>query len=136
MNILTLNAPTLAINPPPSSQTTFRANRETELLTCHIAGTTHRNLHDLAPLLLPEDVFTLRREPENAHDEWAIAIYDERDNHIGYIPRKKNEILARLMDAGVQLGAKLIEKEKLPKVTAKEWVRLNISVFINEFPAK
>lgn len=133
MNILTIDLPTrltsfdnMAIAPQCGS------DGDKSLITCHVAGTTHRDLQDLLPLLLPGDLFSLRREPGNDHDEAAIAVYDERGNHLGYIPRRKNEILARLLDAGVSLGARLLEKEKLPNVTGKEWVRLNIAVFVGD----
>lgn len=131
MNILALDAPNFSTRnynlPPLSPQT----NSETVLLTCHIAGTTHRNLHDLAPLLMPDDVFVLRREPENQHDEAAIAVFDERANHIGYIPRKKNEVLSRLLDAGIPLYARLLTKEKLDvKTKSGDWLRLDIAVFM------
>ena len=40
------------------------------------------------------------REPDNKYDKLAILVKDENDNKLGYIPREKNPILARLMDAG------------------------------------
>jgi len=40
------------------------------------------------------------REPDNQYDELAILVKDQNDNKLGYVPRKKNPILARLMDAG------------------------------------
>ena len=36
----------------------------------------------------------------NKYDELAILVKDQNDNKLGYVPRKKNPILARLMDAG------------------------------------
>jgi len=44
---------------------------------------------------------SLRREPENQHDENAIAVYLEtyrKGMHVGYVPRGVAETLAPLMD--------------------------------------
>lgn len=109
-----------------------RPATETFLLECQIAGTSFRNLTAVEPHLQIGDVFTMRREPENTHDELAIAVHDRRENHLGYIPRKKNEVLNRLLDSGKLLEARLLEKETLPKVTDKQWFRLKISVFMKD----
>lgn len=37
---------------------------------------------------------------DNEYDERTIAIKNENGDKLGYIPRDKNEILSRLMDAG------------------------------------
>lgn len=50
--------------------------------------------------IVPEAELTLYREPDNKYDKWAIAVYTANDDMIGYIPRFKNETIARLMDAG------------------------------------
>lgn len=42
----------------------------------------------------------LYREPDNKYDEWAIAVYLNEDDKIGFMSRFKNETIARLMDAG------------------------------------
>lgn len=50
--------------------------------------------------LVPGTELLLFREPENEHDEWAVAVYLNRQDKIGFITRFKNETIARLMDAG------------------------------------
>jgi hypothetical protein len=40
----------------------------------------------------------LRKEPNNEHDECAIALFWQ-DEKIGYVPASCNEIIARLIDA-------------------------------------
>ena len=74
--------------------------KEIFLIECHVAGTSHHNIKDIEPEIKPDDFLIFKREPENPHDEFAIAIYTESENKLGYIPKEKNEILARLMDSG------------------------------------
>ena len=50
--------------------------------------------------LAPGTELLLYREPDNEHDEWAIAVYLTEDDQIGYVTKFKNETIARLMDAG------------------------------------
>ena len=50
--------------------------------------------------LEPGTELKLYREPENEFDEWAVAVYYDEEDMLGYITRYKNETIARLMDAG------------------------------------
>ena len=50
--------------------------------------------------ITPGTELMLFREPENEHDEWAIAVYLTEEDKLGFISRFKNETIARLMDAG------------------------------------
>ncbi len=50
--------------------------------------------------ITPGTELMLFREPENEHDEWAIAVHLTEDDKLGFISRFKNETIARLMDAG------------------------------------
>lgn len=70
--------------------------------------------------ITPGTELMLFREPENKHDEWAIAVHLTEDDKLGFISRFKNETIARLMDA----GKKFIGVVDDPKedTTAKEIV--------------
>lgn len=61
--------------------------------------------------ITPGTELLLYREPDNAHDEWAIAVYLTEDDLLGYISRFKNETIARLMDAGKKFIAIVDEPE-------------------------
>lgn len=50
--------------------------------------------------LLEGQKIILKREPENKYDKYAIELYTEKNQKIGYIARRNNKIFARLMDAG------------------------------------
>lgn len=101
--------------------------QEILLLKCHIAGTSYRDLEETEPLLQENESFTLRREPHNPHDSHAIAIFDRRGTHLGYVPRNDNKVLSRLMDAGKFMYAKLTTKR-----WCDEWLKLNIEIYFKE----
>lgn len=95
---------------------------------CHVAGTMH--VDDI--LTKTEDVedetlLELSREPSNEYDEFAIAVETVAGDKIGYIPRNYNARLARLMDEGRHLVAKVIDKEVKGK-----WLNIHIAVFMKE----
>lgn len=102
--------------------------REIMLIECEIAGTSHRDLEDVEPTLLPGNLLVLKREPGNPHDALAIMIFNEGGHHLGYIPRAKNEALARLMDAGKLLFGRLEQKKK-----HGNWLRAEMRVFMRDF---
>ena len=57
------------------------------------------------------DRLTLAREPANAHDANAIRI-QWRGHMLGYVPRKDNADLARQMDHGAPVEARVTALEK------------------------
>ena len=101
--------------------------REIMLVECPIAGTSHRDVKSVEPSLLPGSLLPLKREPDNAHDALAIMILDEAGHHLGYVPRAKNEALARLMDAGKLLFARLESKS-----WQGDWLRAEVRVFLRD----
>lgn len=101
--------------------------REIPLLECYVAGTTWRELDEIEPRLQTGDEFTLRREPDNSHDRWAIKILTRTGEHLGYVPRAKNEPIARLLDAG-----KLIYARLTAKTWNDDWLRLDIEIIMRE----
>lgn len=83
---------------------TRRKERQILVLETGLAGLQHHieNEEEQRRIdeLTPGTALLLFREPENEHDEWAIAVYITDDDKLGYISRFKNETIARLMDAG------------------------------------
>ncbi len=103
-------------------------SREIFLVEVHIAGTTHiKNIEELEPRLKVGTHLKFLREPDNVHDDLAILIQDAEGNKLGYIPRAKNEILSRLMDAGKLLYGIVHEKEFL-----RNWLKIQIQVFLSD----
>lgn len=101
--------------------------KEIFLIDSHVAGTTHRDLKDVEPSLSAGDLLCFKREPDNKHDKLAIKVYDEAGHLLGFVPQTKNEVLARLMDAGKLIFGKLEKKE-----WQGSWLKLTIRVFMRE----
>lgn len=98
------------------------------LLECHVAGTLR--VDDLlvkTEKVCVGDGVKLLREPANPHDELAIAVHTAGDERIGWVPRKHNPVLARLMDAGKCLIAKLVSKQ-----LEGHWLNLRIAISLKE----
>ena len=71
------------------------------LMNTFVAGVTHvRGIKKLAKALRKHEEILLVREPKNEYDELAILVKNKEGKKLGYIPRQKNEAIARLMDAG------------------------------------
>jgi len=71
------------------------------LVSASIAGAYFvENIYDLLEEIKIGAKLRFVREPDNKYDELAILVKDQNNNKLGYVPREKNPILARLMDAG------------------------------------
>ncbi len=98
------------------------------LLQTMIAGTTHVvGIEELEPFLKPGDRLELIRIPDNPSDPNAIKIYTRDRVKLGYVPRKENHILARLMDAGKLLYARILSKQ-----WQGDWLQIEIEVYLND----
>jgi len=98
--------------------------RELVVLECHIAGTSYLDLEEVEPRLKTDDRFFLLREPENEFDTFAVAIYTADKSKLGYLPKSRNESVARLLDAGKSLFAVLVSKD-----WQDDWLKLSVKVF-------
>lgn len=101
--------------------------KEIFLIETHVAGTSHVPIRDIEAGLNVADSLVLRRESENPHDPLAILILTGKGDKLGYVPRDRNEILARLMDAGKFLFARLESKE-----WHGDWLRVAARVFLRD----
>ena len=101
--------------------------REVELLNCNIAGTTFSDLEEIEPELKQDQLLMLIREPNNEHDDKAILILTEDGQKLGYVPKKNNEVLSNLMDAGKLLFGRLNEK-----TWVDSWLKLDIQVLLRD----
>ncbi|MBP6964639.1 MAG: HIRAN domain-containing protein [Armatimonadetes bacterium] len=102
--------------------------QEIFLMECHVAGTSYLDLEEVEESLSPTDLLLFKREPDNPYDELAILIFDQTGNKLGYVPRAKNEVIARLMDAGKLLFGKLESKNWFD-----EWLKMDIRVYMRDY---
>jgi len=102
--------------------------QEILLINCYIAGTYYSNAREFEQALNKGDKLKLIREPNNKYDNLAILVKDSADNKLGYMPRVKNEVIARLMDAGKVIYAIIDEK-----LVEDYHIEIKISVFMKDF---
>ena len=95
-------------------------------LECLVAGTSFRKLNDVEAALNKEVKLELKREPQNEYDHFAIALHFEK-HKIGYIPRDKNEVIARMMDAGKNFFATIQAKE-----WEGNWLKVEVRVYLKD----
>ena len=101
--------------------------REVALLNCNIAGTTFLDLNEIEPELKKYQLLMLKREPKNKDDDKAILILTEDGQKLGYVPKKMNEVLSNLMDAGKLLFGRLDKK-----TWVDTWLKLDVQVFLRD----
>lgn len=101
--------------------------KEIFLIECHIAGTSYKNAAEIEPTLAPDDLLVLHREPNNKHDQFAIIISDRIGNVLGYIPKAHNEILARLMDVGKFIFAKIEST-----TWHNSWLKIMVRIYLRD----
>lgn len=107
--------------PAPFEQTIF-------LTECHLAGTAE--IEDM--LVKTQDVdagtrLVLQRTAKDATDERAVSVRTNGGVLIGYVPRRHAAVMARLMDAGKNLSAKVVGKE-----LEGHWLDITVSIEMKE----
>ena len=71
------------------------------------------------------DALALVREPGNAHDARAVRV--EWNGHmLGYVPRAENDAVARQLDRGNKLEARIVRLTK----HRDPWKRIEFEVFL------
>ncbi len=70
------------------------------------------------------DTLVLKREPRNRFDPLAIRVETAAGVNIGYVPREKNGILARLLDAGKLIVAKVRDKQLVDEFFVSIWMEV------------
>lgn len=78
-----------------------------------LAGFTHHAAATLWPQLREGDTLTLEREAANPHDNLAVRILWQ-GQPLGYLPRTDNGALARALDAGIRLEARISRLREHP----------------------
>lgn len=88
-------------------------------ITTRVAGISFENADGssrqaYARLVRKGDRLRLRREPQNPHDGYALAVEwldtDGRALQLGYVPRPLALVLSPLIDAGARLDAEVLRR--------------------------
>ena len=90
-----------------------------------LAGSQYYAMAEVWHLIRPGDRLTLEREPGNRHDRNAVRV-DWNGQQIGYVPRAENRAVARALDAGETLEARVARLRDDPN----PWRRVEIEVYL------
>ena len=103
------------------------ASREILLARMHVAGTAYYDAAATVGHLRPGRRLALRRQPENPCDALAIEVLGPGGRKLGYVPRRSNEMPARLMDAGKRLSARTDSIER-----RGNWLNVQVSLYLED----
>jgi hypothetical protein len=90
-----------------------------------LAGFQYHAGKKLWPQMQVGDALTLVREPDNPHDARAVRV-EWQGHKIGYVPRRENADVARLMDGGEVLAARIV---RLAEVR-DPWSRVRFEILV------
>jgi hypothetical protein len=90
-----------------------------------LAGFQYHAGKKLWPQMQVGDALTLVREPDNRHDARAVRV-EWQGHKIGYVPRRENADVARMLDAGQILLARIV---RLAEVR-DPWSRVRFEIVI------
>ncbi len=90
-----------------------------------LAGFQYHAGKKLWPQMRVGDALTLIREPDNVHDAKAVRV-EWQGHKIGYVPRRENTDVARIMDGGQTLVARI---NRLAEVR-DPWLRVRFEILI------
>lgn len=97
------------------------------LFHTHIAGTTHKDLDEIAPMLCVGDQLQLAHDRHNDYDPFAVMLLHVSGYNLGFLPREKNEIPARLLHADKVLFARIEKKRYI-----RNWLKISIAVYLRD----
>lgn len=92
-----------------------------------LAGFQHYAGRALFPLMAVGQPLALLREPANPHDAKAVRV-EWNGIQIGYAPRADNVDLARLMDRGAPVAARILHLQK----SRDPWKRILMEIYVLE----
>ncbi|MGD9388090.1 MAG: HIRAN domain-containing protein [Gammaproteobacteria bacterium] len=90
-----------------------------------VAGFCYYDGPGLLDRIRAGDPVTLVREPDNPHDDRAIRV-EALGRRIGYVPRSENRPLARLLEQGAELSARVVGVQ--PQSHSWDAVRVGVSL--------
>ncbi len=95
-----------------------------------LAGFQYYEGKDIWNMMRVGDTLQLSREPQNPHDANAVRVL-WRNEMLGYIPRRENSDVARQMDRGAPVKARIVQL----KEARNPWQRIEFEVYVEATPA-
>ncbi len=96
-----------------------------------LAGFQYYEGKDIWAMMRVGDSLQLTREPQNPHDANAVRVL-WRNEMLGYIPRRENSDVARQMDRGAPVKARIVQL----KEARNPWQRIEFEVYVELTPVK
>ncbi len=96
-----------------------------------LAGFQYYEGKDLWSMMRVGDSLQLQREAQNPHDANAVRVL-WRNEMLGYIPRRENSDVARQMDRGAAVKARIVKL----KEARNPWQRIEFEVYVELTPVK
>jgi hypothetical protein len=90
-----------------------------------LAGFQYHAGKKLWPDMRVGDSLTLIREPRNSYDSNAVRV-EWRGHKIGYVPRRENADVARFLDRGTVLEARIMRLAE----SRDPWMRVRFEILI------
>lgn len=98
------------------------------LTTCHLAGTNEiADIRGMIDGIKDGEPLVLHRTTTDAADARAVSVVTTSGILIGYVPRRYGAVVARLMDAGKLLSAKLIGRD-----CDEQWADITVAIEMRE----
>ncbi|MBX9904322.1 MAG: HIRAN domain-containing protein [Burkholderiales bacterium] len=94
-----------------------------------LAGFQYYEGKGLWEMMRVGDSLQLTREPQNPHDANAVRVL-WRNEMLGYIPRRENSDVARQMDRGAPVKARIVQL----KEARNPWQRIEFEVYVEASP--
>ncbi|MDP3642358.1 MAG: HIRAN domain-containing protein [Bacteroidota bacterium] len=94
--------------PKHSSENVPKATKEIRLSSPYIAGFQYYQGVELEQMLKENDPLMLKRKAQNPHDCNAIEVFSG-SSKLGYLPREENKVIARMMDQGLAVKARIVK---------------------------
>lgn len=118
---------------PPASPAPGARPAQASLLiqSSPLAGSQYHALSEVADQIRVGDPLTLQRNPENPHDRNAIQVRWQ-GHLLGFVPRRENKAVARAMDQGVPLTARVVALR--PEESPWRRLRFEISMPLDAAP--
>ena len=90
-----------------------------------LAGFRHYEAPNLWDQVQPGDELALVREPDNPHDRNAVRV-EWRSFKLGYVPRSQNQAVARQLDRGTKLAARIskVQQARAPNL------RIELEIYV------
>jgi len=126
-SIIKLTAELIALIGSGNVEALAPFSREIYLLDIVVAGTSFCTETDtIEPLLQPNTVLKMIRQPQNQHDKLAIGIY-HNNTRLGWVPQEHNIVISRLMDAGKAFFCRIESTKRL-----NEWLKVKAKIYMVE----